>query len=200
MQYRDFDEHSLLCLMKQQDEEMAFKELFLRHQDNVFRYAFKLVRSREAAEEILQDVFLKVWNYRKKVDENREFSFLLFKITKNTILTALKTPGLQVQLTGNTVDTLIHHIAPDDDIIWRQYIEILDKALSTLPGRCREIFQMSRFEGLTYDEIAQKLGISKDTVRLQIIKSLKLLRTFLANHPEVDLVLPLLYLLIIGQN
>lgn len=196
--YQGLEEKSLLLLIKQDDKEKAFEELFYRYQDRVYRYALKIVRSREVAEEILQDVFVKIWNYRKQIDENKLFTSLLFRIAKNTILNALKLQKTHLQLTEDTIDTLICHIGPEDDMIWKQYLNILNQALSTLPDRCREIFQKSRLEGLSYEEIAQELGISKDTVRLQIIKSLKLLRKYLTVHPEFDAVLPLLYVLFIS--
>lgn len=186
-----------MLLIKLDNKQDAFKELFFRYQDRVYRYALKIVHSKEVAEEILQDIFVKVWNYRTQIDENKEFSSLLFRIAKNTILNALKLRKTHVELTEETINTLIVHICPEDEIIWKQYVAILNQALSSLPERCREIFQKSRFEGLSYDEIAKELGISKDTVRLQIIKSLKLLRAYLTMHPEFDLVLLLLYVLII---
>lgn len=193
--YQNLDEQSLLLLIKLDDEESAFKELFYRYQDRVFRYAVKIIHSREVAEEILQDVFVKVWNYRYQIDENKPFNSLLFKIARNTILNALKLQRTHLQLTDATIENLVVHIG-ENDLIWKEYVTILNQALSTLPGRCREIFEKSRFEGLSYEEIANEMGISKDTVRLQIIKSLKLLRQYLTVHPELDIAFVLLYFVI----
>lgn len=196
--YQQLDEESLLRDMKYNGKESAFQELFYRYQDRVFRYAIKIVPTREVAEEILQDVFLKVWNYRAQIDENKPFSALLFKIAKNTILNTLKQQKTHLQLTPDTIEHLAFHICPEHDMIWKQYVNILNDALATLPDRCREIFQKSRFEGLSYEEIAQEMGISKDTVRLQIIKSLKQLKKYLLLHPEFDAVLMIMYLVIIS--
>lgn len=195
--YQSVHETSLLLLIKQGDRESAFQELFYRYQDRVYSYAMKILHTKEVSEEVLQDVFVKVWNYRKQIDENKPFSPLLFKIARNTILNALKLQKTHLQLSEETVGNLIFHLCPEDDLIWKQYVAILNQALSTLPERCREIFQKSRFEGLSYEEIAQEMGISKDTVRLQIIKSLKLLRKYLAIHPEFDAGLLLLYILVL---
>lgn len=184
--YTFLDERSLLVLMKQVDEEGAFQELFFRYQNRIYRYALRIIHSPEVAEEILQDVFLKVWNYRNKIDEDRQFSSLLFKMARNTILNSLKSQKTHAELTEQTIETLISYMCPENEMIWKQYVEILNEALTKLPERCREIFKKSRFEGLSYDEIAEDLGISKNTVRLQIVKSLKILREFLTAHPEID--------------
>lgn len=193
--YLDFSETSLLLLIKQNNDQRAFEELFFRYQERVYQYAYKITQSREVSEEVLQDSFVKVWNYREQIDEQKTFSALLFKIVKNTILNALKAQKTHQQLTDETVNTLISHINPDDDVIYEQYMAILNDALSLLPERCNLIFQKSRFEGLTYEEIADDLGISKDTVRLQIIKSLKILRDYLKLHPEWKAII--VYLLLV---
>ncbi|RAV31033.1 RNA polymerase sigma-70 factor [Sinomicrobium soli] len=178
--------------MKQNDGEHAFRELFYRYQDRLYRYNQKILRNREASEEILQDVFVKVWNYRHQIDESRKFSFLLFKMAKNTIINYLKSQKAKQQLAPETISALATHVCPEETMIWQQYNTMLDRAIAELPERCRIVFEKSRVEGKSYDEIAEDLGISRNTVRLQIIKSLKLIKNYLNHHPEMDLVFTLL--------
>ncbi|RNL87863.1 RNA polymerase sigma-70 factor [Sinomicrobium pectinilyticum] len=190
--YKEADETSLLILIKQNEGEHAFRELFYRYQDRLYRYNQKILRNREASEEILQDVFVKVWNYRHQIDESRDFSFLLFKIAKNTIINYLKSHKAKQQLAPETISTLATHICPEETMIWQQYTAMLDKAIAELPERCRIVFEKSRLEGKSYEEIAEDLGISRNTVRLQIIKSLKLIKSYFNHHPEMDVVFSLL--------
>ncbi|UGU16451.1 RNA polymerase sigma-70 factor [Sinomicrobium kalidii] len=186
--HRDTEEHVLLLLIRQHDDQDAFRELFYRYQDRVFRYAMRILPVREICEEILQDTFVKVWNYRHGIDRQRDFSPLLFRIAKNTVLNYLKSQKTHQQLSRDTIAVLVSHICPEDDMIWTQYTQIMEEAIATLPERCRIIFEKSRFEGATYEEIAEELGIAKSTVRLQIVKSLKLLRNYLRLHPELDVI------------
>ncbi|SFW20244.1 RNA polymerase sigma-70 factor, ECF subfamily [Sinomicrobium oceani] len=190
--YKETDDASLLLLIKQNEGEHAFRELFYRYQDRLYRYNQKILRNHEASEEILQDVFVKVWNYRHQIDESRDFSFLLFKIAKNTIINYLKSQKAKQQLSTETISTLATHICPEETMIWEQYVMMLDQAIAELPERCRIVFKKSRLEGKSYEEIADDLGISRNTVRLQIIKSLKLIKSYFNHHPEMDVVFTLL--------
>lgn len=186
--YKETDDTSLLILIKQNEDEHAFREIFYRYQDRIYRYNQKILRNHEASEEILQDVFVKVWNYREKIDTSREFSFLLFKIAKNTIINYLKSQKAKQHLSSDTINTLSTNICPEEMMIWNQYSSMLDQAIDGLPERCRTVFKKSRFEGKSYEEIAEDLGITRNTVRLQIVKSLKLIKTYMNHHPEMDVV------------
>lgn len=175
-------------------KEQAFREIFSRYYHRVYGYVLKISRDSNLSEEITQDVFVKIWNYRANIDEHRQFSFFIFKVAKNTLLNALKKESVHQSLSEEAVLNLVSGISPEDDYLWKQYCEILEEGLMNLPEKCRVIFEKSRFEGKSYDEIAQDLGISKNTVRLQIIKSLKIMRNFFREHPEMEIIKVLIVL------
>ncbi|WP_128762816.1 RNA polymerase sigma factor [Leeuwenhoekiella aestuarii] len=185
--YKSLDIESLVILLKNNDDELAYQELFYKFQSRVYLYIIKIVGDDILAEEILLESFLKIWNYRSKIDSSKPFDKLLFKITKNTVLDFLRSKKVRL-LSEDSIVHLVSHICPEDDLIWDDYLKILNEAIETLPERCRIIFQKSRIDGLSYEEIAQDLNISKNTVRLQIVKSLKVLKGYLKMHPEVDIV------------
>ncbi|MCL6217681.1 RNA polymerase sigma factor [Zunongwangia pacifica] len=175
-------------------KEKAFREIFSRYHHRVYRYVLKISGNSNLSEEIAQDVFVKIWDYRANIDENRQFSFFIFKVAKNAMLNALKKEAVHNRLLEDDVINLVSGISPEDDYLWKQYCEILEQGLMNLPEKCRVIFEKSRFEGKSYEEIAADLGISKNTVRLQIIKSLKIMRDFFRQHPEMEIIKILLIL------
>lgn len=168
--------------------EPAFRELFNRYAGKVFRYTMRFVSTEPVAEELMQDVFMKVWNYRENLDAAQSFNNFLFRITKNHILNYLRDTQRDVALNKEYRQSLSsYHNAVEESLIHEEYIAIANKAIAMLPDKRRSIFIMSRLEGKSYEQIAQALDISKDTVRLQMIKSIKSIREYLRLHVDVPI-------------
>jgi RNA polymerase sigma-70 factor (ECF subfamily) len=168
--------------------EPAFRELFNRYAGKVFRYVMRFVPAEPVAEELMQDVFMKVWNYRENLDAAQSFNNFLFRITKNHILNYLRDTQRDVALNKEyRLSLSSFHNAVEESLIHEEYIALANKAISLLPDKRRSIFIMSRLEGKSYEQIAQALDISKDTVRLQMIKSIKSIREYLRLHVDVPI-------------
>jgi RNA polymerase sigma-70 factor (family 1) len=168
--------------------EPAFRELFNRYADKVFRYVMRFVPAEAVAEELMQDVFMKVWNYRENLDPAQSFNNFLFRITKNHILNYLRDTQRDVALNKEyRLSLSSFHNAVEESLIHEEYIALANKAIALLPDKRRSIFIMSRLEGMSYEQIAQALDISKDTVRLQMIKSIKSIREYLRLHVDVPI-------------
>ncbi|MFD1001114.1 RNA polymerase sigma factor [Ohtaekwangia kribbensis] len=168
--------------------EPAFRELFNRYAGKVFRYVMRFVPAEPVAEELMQDVFMKVWNYRENLDASQSFNNFLFRITKNHILNHLRDMQRDVALNKEyRLSLSSFHNAVEESLIHEEYIALANKAIALLPDKRRSIFIMSRLEGMSYEQIAQALDISKDTVRLQMIKSIKSIREYLRLHVDVPI-------------
>jgi RNA polymerase sigma-70 factor (family 1) len=168
--------------------EPAFRELFNRYAGKVFRYVMRFVPAEPVAEELMQDVFMKVWNYRENLDASQSFNNFLFRITKNHILNHLRDMQRDVALNKEyRLSLSSFHNAVEESLIPDEYIALANKAIALLPDKRRSIFIMSRLEGMSYEQIAQALDISKDTVRLQMIKSIKSIREYLRLHVDVPI-------------
>jgi RNA polymerase sigma-70 factor (family 1) len=193
-QLNQYSEYELLVLLKE-GSEPAFSELFKRFEQKIYLYALKFTHNKLTAEEMVQDVFVKLWEYRENIDLALPFSALLFKITKNNVLNHLRGESRQLaaRKSGEAPMGAVRNII-EDKIIFDEYIQIADRAISLLPPQRRSIFKMSRYEGKTYDEIAAALGISKDTVRVQMVKSLKTIREFMLVHADVTVSIWLCFL------
>jgi RNA polymerase sigma-70 factor (family 1) len=169
-------EPSLVVLFRQGDER-AFEKVYHSYHKIIYTYAMKFTGSAEASEEITHDIFLKLWQFRENIDVSCSFKNLLFTISKNQLLNCQRhekhISSLACQLPSRPV---VSRNAGEDEILAQELQCAFYKAINHLPPQCKQIFNMSRLENKSYDEIAREMHISRNTVRLQIIKSLKLLR------------------------
>jgi RNA polymerase sigma-70 factor, ECF subfamily len=173
----DWDDAETIRLLKSRDEEL-FGQLFKAHFKPLRKYAFTFVQEQQLAEDIVQTIFFKLWQRIEVLNFSDSVAAYLYRAVYNECLNALKHNKVKrlyqswlhrtMQHRSDSAHKKLHH----DDLEKR-----LHTAISQLPQQCRTIFQMSRFEGLRYQEIGQRLGISPKTVENQMSKALKLLRT-----------------------
>ncbi|AYB31916.1 RNA polymerase sigma-70 factor [Chryseolinea soli] len=183
--FRYCSEYELVTLLKE-GSEPALKELFLRFEQKILLYVFRLTRSHEVAEEILQDTFVKLWECRESLDMSLSFSAFVYKIAKNRILNYLRSNTAQVAMKkAYSLSMVTSRNATEEQIFFNEYVQIADRAIDCLPPQRKSIFKMSRNEGKSYEEIAVTLGISKNTVRVQIVQSLKDIRRFMSLHSDI---------------
>lgn len=180
------ESNDLLERLRQGDER-AFDEIFRSWYPGLVRSAESLVRSRAIAEEIVQDVMLELWRRRESLARESSPQAYLFQSTRNRALNHLRHE--RVEKRGRPFAAGRSEIdAPAPALLVEEEIEVaLREAVAVLPDRCREVFELSRVQGLKYLEIAELLGISVKTVEAQMGKALRLLRERLAQWlPESD--------------
>ncbi len=157
----------------------AFERIYLDYKDRVYFYALKLTKSEDLAQEITQDVFVRIWTNREKIDTQYSFSSFVFRVTHNHTLNVLKRQNYEV--------TAKERMAPryrtginltEDTVVHGEYMDILSKAVSLLPPKRKSIFNLSRTKGVSHDEIAIRMGISKNTVKSQLVKATKSIRAY----------------------
>jgi RNA polymerase sigma-70 factor (ECF subfamily) len=170
------------------DRTAEFEALFRAHYAPLCRFLNAIVRSRDVAEELAQDVFLRVWERHDSPDAAPITPGYLFGAAHNRALQYLRHQRVVsrwAERVGRSLDASA--ITPADDLAERDLAGALDAAIADLPERCRLVFTLSREQHLTYSEIAQILGISVKTVETQMWRALKALRLRLA--PFLALVL-----------
>ncbi len=166
----------LLEKLKSGDEK-ALEELVYIHIAKVFNFSFSILKSKEEAEEVSQDVFIKLWNSREKLDTALPVDRLLFRIAKN--LTLNKIRDNQKHKHGVEVsENLLIGNSTMEDILFKEMETTLLKAIETLPPRRKIIFELSRLQGLSNKEISEKLDISVNTVEGQIRKAIKTIHSY----------------------
>jgi RNA polymerase sigma-70 factor (ECF subfamily) len=157
------------------NDQQAFNRLFDKYWVSVYKTGYRHLKDKEASQEIVHDIFLSIWNRRHEL-EIASFPAFLLTAARYQIYSRKKLRKLM--LTGTDELTSDAYTSNDADIRIRQ-TELYDKlqlTLLQLPKRCQEIFRMSRFEYLSNDEIALRLGISKRTVENQLTLALRHLR------------------------
>ncbi|GAA4271682.1 RNA polymerase sigma-70 factor [Aquimarina gracilis] len=160
--------------------EDAFKILFDLYYGKLLFFAQSYTSSKEDAEEIVQDVFVKAWKHRKKISTN--INGYLFKITKNACLDYLRSKKYKLSKSTNTLqlEALINHNALTDknatSIIEKELEQKIQVAIDLLPTKCKKVFVKSRIEGLKNKEISDELDISIKTVENHMSKAIRHMR------------------------
>lgn len=166
----------------QQGDEVAFEVLFHNYKNRVKGFIHKMLPSNICSDNVVQDVFVRIWINRKKIDSTQCFSTFIFTIAKNIVLDELKAAvnnKIVFTETGKFKEgTILYETSEQTD---EELESILTKLVQKMPERRRQIFSLSRFEGFSYRQIAQKLNISENTVDTQIRKSLQFLRQEIHN-------------------
>ena len=173
------DDRELLQRIQAGDEG-AYDVAFRTWYPVLVRVASALLREVDAAEEVAQDVMLELWRRRAVMDAGVSLRAYLLRSVRNSAINHLR--HLRVRRdTENDVEALYDApLGADQPIVAQELSEAVQVALRDLPPRCREVFELSRVNGLRYAEIAEALGISQKTVEAQMGKALRIMRERLA--------------------
>ncbi len=174
--------------------EEAFKQLFETYREKLYHYLLSIVKSKEIAEEIVIDVFMKLWTGRELISDIRNMDAFLHKVAYNKALDFLRIASRNAALQKLIKREMASAKEKEADykILEQEYREIINQAIGQLSPMRKKIFKLSRIDGLSYDEIAQKLELSQNTVRNTVAVSLRSIRSFLRKnniHPLLILVL-----------
>lgn len=174
--------------------ENAFGQLFTMYNQRLGTYIFRLTDSRELAEEIVQDVFLKIWMNRETLAGVKNFKAYLFVISKNHALNCLKkvikVRAIQEIWETEAIDLLVVTEEEKND----SYYSLLDEAIDHLPPQQQKVYLLSRQERLKYAEIAEQLNLSRETVK----KYLQIAITSITSHVRANMdAIILLFILIL---
>lgn len=157
--------------------ELVFEKVFKQYFKVLQNYAYTILNDLDVAEEMVQNVFLKIWEKREKLPQDANIGSYLYKSVYHESLNWLRHEKVKFSHQEHTLYSMKNETDNTADRIkMKQLEEHLQKALNDLPQQCRTIFQMSRFDELRYREIADELGISIKTVENQMGKALRLMR------------------------
>ncbi len=184
------DDKELFNGLKQGDRK-AFSDLFRKYYADLCLFAGRFLGSQEAAEDVVQSVFLKLWAERSRIVVRTSFRSFLLRSIQNSCLDELKHAevirGHQEQVLSTDV---LEEVDVENYVLYSDLASHLSVAIDQLPPSYREAFLLSRREGLKYKEIAEQLGVSERVVEVRIGKALVLLR----EHLKEFLLVLLLYL------
>lgn len=162
--------------------EAAFEQVFKTHFKNLHAYACSILKDDMAAEEMVQNVFFKLWDRSESIHIAGSLAAYLYRAVNNESLNYLKHQKVkEAHALHVAYISPAQRDTPSKTLQAKELEARLHKALNELPEQCRTIFQMSRFEELRYREIAERLGLSVKTVEAQMGKALRVLREKLAD-------------------
>lgn len=172
---------SRLALSVKEGDKSSFDFFFLKYHSLVIRFVYGITRDEEAAKDLAQNIFLKLWLNRDRIDESRSLKSFLFTIAKNETLNYLKAKKLPLQsaASGAVSDftDYIDNSCHADDLVLRSEIQSrLTESIVNMPEQRRKVFMMHRLDNLTSKDISAELGISKRTVEKHIELALKDIR------------------------
>jgi RNA polymerase sigma-70 factor (ECF subfamily) len=157
-------------------DETAFKEIYTCIYKNLYQFALALVRNKEAAEEIVNDVFIRIWRNRASLPTVQNLRVYMYTATKNSALNYLSRKArenitepfdhINIELKGSV-------ITPEQIMITAEMDKIIQQSVNALPPRCKMIFKLTREDGLKYKEVAQILNIAVNTIDVQMAIAVK---------------------------
>lgn len=178
-------------------DEPTFEQVFKEHYGALHAYSNVILKDSDGAEEVVQTVFLKLWERRSELRITTSLKAYLYKAVYHYSLNQIKHQKVRQRHWEETHYIMNQHLSPDNSQIIEgqenELVKRIQQTLDALPDKCRMVFHLSRFEELKYGEIAEQLGISVKTVEAHMSKALKTLRLELAEFlPLVILILQLI--------
>ena len=190
--YQQLEEKELFRKIAEGDE-LAFAEIFFRYTAKLQPFLLKVTRSEQDTEEIIQDVFLRLWLSRKKLTEVDNHQAYIFTISNNRLFTFLQKKARRMQVEHQSATPDITHIT-EEMIDLHENTRLINEAVEQLPPQKKLIFELSRNKGWSHEQIAHELHLSKNTVKNHMTEALRMIREYLRRSPDSSL--PLIILII----
>lgn len=175
----DNDEQLMLKIKAGRVELLAI--IFEKYNKQLFSYLYRITGSRQLSEDLVQEVFCRILKYKESYKGSSKFIHWIFRIARNTMFDHFrkhkKDDYQELEEHELPVDS-----TPEEFLESEEQKELLNRALMKLPERKREVIVLSRFQNLKYSEIAEILGCSENTIKVQVHRSLKELQKYMLQH------------------
>ncbi|MBE8719355.1 RNA polymerase sigma factor [Sphingobacterium pedocola] len=193
MNKEDQVEKMLLYRLREGDDK-AFEKIYLRYRKNIIIQAHRLLKSPDLVQEVVQDVFTKLWSNRKQIDPNQVFEAYLNRIVRNHIIDLFR----KMKRDRMLKDQLIHALNESYDhieplLFQKENKKLIFEALAHLPALQREIFVQFKIEQKSYKELMEEFGLTKSSVNSHIYRASLFLKEYLQKHSREDLILILIW-------
>lgn len=177
-------ERELLIALREGDQS-AFEKLYFDYSKTITSHLLYLLKSSELAQEVLQDTFMAIWEYRLTIDIDQSFKSYLYKIATNKTYKMFRKASYDQKYMAYMQAVIEEGYHPIESYIYRKESqELLDKLLARMPEKQREVFVLFKLDGYSYAEIAQKLGISHSTINTHINRANQFLKKEILTNGE----------------
>jgi RNA polymerase sigma-70 factor (family 1) len=190
-----YDDEYCLSKIKEGDEHF-FNLIFEKYRNQLFAYLYKVTKSKELSEEIVLDVFLKLWHGREAITEIQNFEAFLYKVAHNKAIdffrAAKRSQALQQALWQAIIEAPAADNA-DNRLIFKNTDALIKEAINQLSPQRKKVFELRHYEDLSYAEIAATLNLSSNTVRNHLAASLQFIRDYLEKNNALLLLLAMYF-------
>ncbi|MBW8685261.1 RNA polymerase sigma factor [Chitinophaga rhizophila] len=179
-------EEEVLLRMKQGDES-AFTIVYRHYHASLYVYLLRFCRIPSLAEDLVHDVFLKVWEIRDRINPELSFSGYLYRIARNHVIKTIEKLATDKKLRDQLLSQLddISHAQPEHQVRAKEYDRLFHEALVRMPAQRLNVFRLCRQEGKSYDEAAFLLGISRNAVKKHMVLSMRFIYDYVHRHGDI---------------
>ena len=166
-----------LAALLANDDDQAFAEIYERYKGVLYMHAYRMLGDEEEAKDVLQELFTTLWGHRKEIKITSSFSAYLYKSVRNRIFDIIAHRKVEQRYVSSLASFIENgECVTDNQLREKELTVMIEKEVSLLPPKMRQVFELSRNENLSYKEIADELKISDKTVKKQVSNALNILR------------------------
>ena len=186
----DFDYEFELLKRLQSEDQQAFEVLYQNYSHEIYRKLVKMVKNITLAEELTQDVFVKLWNKREVIHIDKPFRYYLLTLTNNIVVDFYRKAARERKFQDEIIAASTELYNPtEDQIYYKESKELMDNAIDSLPAQQKLVFTLCKIEGKSYEEVSKLLGISTSTISNHIVKATKSIKIYFFNQKKGFLLL-----------
>jgi RNA polymerase sigma-70 factor (family 1) len=179
----------LLLQQLQSGDEQAFYTLYHLHSKMLYVDILHIIKDREVAKELLQDLYLKIWERRRELDPERSFKSYLFIVARNIVYDYLRRVALDKKLKIRLMKSVIESYTHSEEAVdFKESTELVMTAIETLPTQRRKIYILCKVEGQSHEEISKELGISISTVNNHMVRANKKVRDYFLRNSDLAII------------
>lgn len=185
--YSELSDVELVALLKA-GNQLAYTEIFERYTRILLRHAFRLLSDHDEAHDVVQDVFLQLWQKREDLEFKTSISSYLYASVRNKIFNLLSHQKVVLRYAESISSFMVEgYNIVDDELREKELAAVIEREINALPAKMREVFLLNKKEELSYQEISERLNITSETAKQQVYKAMKILKlkmdSFLSIYP-----------------
>lgn len=164
-------------------DEQALKWVFDKYHRRIYQFALQFLKDDSLSEEVVQDTFLRLWLNREKIDSSKPLAPYLFTIARRKVIDVYRQKVVSDKAREQAqLMTELSRNYTEDEVLQRDVEKLVMEVMQQLTNQQQAVFRLSRVNGLSYEEIAEELSISKSTVKQHLVGALKTMRTYFNKH------------------
>ncbi|SFO99659.1 RNA polymerase sigma-70 factor, ECF subfamily [Chitinophaga sp. YR627] len=179
------EEEVLLRMM--QGDESAFTKIYRHYHASLYVYLLRFCKVPSLAEDLVHDVFLKVWEIRDRINPELSFTGYLYRIARNHVIKTIDKLATDKNFRDQLFSQLddVYAVQPEQQVRTKEYDRLFQEALVRMPPQRLNVFKLCRQEGKSYDEVALLLGISRNAVKKHMVLGMRFIYDYVHRHGDI---------------